>query len=279
VSSKRRGGPWYAYVILVPWAVLMVTPWVWPILTSLKRPADVFTSVLPPVWSLDAYARVFGLGAFPQYLVNSVLVTGALVVINVVVDTMAAYAFAKLDFPLKRTIFGALLVTLMIPGQVNLIPLYRMMVGLHEAVPALGADTLSGIIIPGAVNVFGIFLMRQFFESLPDSMLEAARLDGCSEWNVLRRIVFPVSSPAVATLTVFVLLAGWNDFLWPSIISNSEASRTLPVGLALLAQRNTVSWPETMAASVVTALPMAIAFAILQRRFIDGLTAGAVKDL
>lgn len=276
--TRQRAVLW-AYPVLVVWSVVMVIPWAWPILTSFKTPGDVFTTVLPSEWVLDAYARVFGLGSFPQYLVNSVIVALAVVLLNVGFDTMAAYAFAKLDFPFKRILFGALLITMMIPGQVNLIPLYRMMVGLHAVVPFLGADTLSGIVIPGMVNVFGIFLMRQFFASIPDSMLEAARLDGCSEWAVLRRIVFPVSGPAVVTLVIFVLLGTWNDFLWPSIISNSEASRTLPVGLALLSQRNTVSWPETMAGAVVTALPMALAFAVLQRRFIEGLTAGSVKDL
>jgi multiple sugar transport system permease protein len=275
--AARQSRP-IAYLVLLGWAAAMVVPWLWPVLTSLKQPSDVFTSVLPPTWTVEAYTRVFGLGSFPQYFANSVIVAVAVVVLNVVLDTMAAYAFAKLDFPFRRTLFGALLVTMMVPSQVNLIPLYRMMVGLHAAVPGLGADTLSGIILPGAVNVFGIFLMRQFFESIPDSIIEAARVDGCSEWTILRRIVFPLATPAVATLMVFVLLSTWSDFLWPSIISSSEGSRTLPVGLALLAQRNTVSWPETMAGAVVTALPMALAFAVLQRRFIEGLTAGSVKD-
>lgn len=274
----RRGGRPVAYAVLGIWGAAVVVPWLWPVLTSLKQPSDVFTSVLPPTWTLDAYVRVFSLGSFPRYLANSVIVAATVVALNVLLDTMAAYAFAKLDFPFRNVLFGALLVTMMVPSQVNLIPLYRMMIGLHSAIPFLGADTLSGIILPGAANVFGIFLMRQYFESIPDSILEAARIDGCSEWTILRRIVFPLATPALATLMVFVLLSTWSDFLWPSIISSSEDSRTLPVGLALLAQRNTVSWPETMAGAVVTAVPMALAFSVLQKRFIEGLTAGSVKD-
>lgn len=267
------------YVVLAGWSLLMILPWLWPVLTSVKRPDEVFGSWWPSGLSFESYRRVFTLGSFPRYLANSVITTGLLVGFNIVIDTAAAYAFAKLEFPLKKTLFAALLLTLMIPPQVNLIPLYRMMVRLHEIAPFLGADTLSGIVLPGIVNVTGIFLMRQFFASIPDSLLEAARLDGVGEWGILLRIVFPIAKPALATLTIFILLASWSAFLWPSLISASDASRTLPVGLALMAQKNTVNWPDAMAGSVITALPLAVAFAILQRRFIEGLTAGSVKDL
>jgi multiple sugar transport system permease protein len=120
--------------------------------------------------------------------------------------------------------------------------------------------------------------MRQFFVSVPDSILEAARLDGAGEFSILRRIVLPISWPAIATLVIFTGLAAWNDFLWPLIVTESDASRTLPVGLALLSKKNTVNWSETMAGTVLAALPMIVIFVILQRRFIEGLTAGSVKE-
>lgn len=192
-------------------------------------------------------------------------------------DSCAAYAFAKLRFPGRSLIFGALMVTMMIPMQVNLIPQYRIMVWLHQHIPFLGLDTLSGIIAPGAVQVFGIFLMRQFFASIPDSMLEAARLDGASEFQILRKVVLPLAAPGIATLTIFTFLGAWNDFLWPMLVSSSESTRTLPVGLALLARKNTVDWPGTMAGAVVTALPMVLVFLVAQRKFIEGLTAGSTK--
>lgn len=281
-SAARRRGRIALYVVLVITSVAMVVPFVWTLSTSLKRPEDVFAPgqwVIPNPFSLQGYRDVFTLLPFPRYFLNSVIVTGAIVILNVAFDTTAAYAFAKLRFPGRSAIFGILLITLMIPMQVNLIPLYRLMVWFHRYIPWFGVDTLAGIIAPSAVQVFGIFLMRQYFASIPDSIIEAARLDGAGELTILRRIILPISLPGVATLTIFTFLTAWNDFLWPLLISSSDSSRTLPVGLALLSRKNTVNWPDTMAGAVVTAIPMIIAFVVLQRRFVEGLTAGSVKDI
>lgn len=270
------------FVVLLVASMLLLLPMLWTISTSLKRPADVFSSGLglwPSHPSLAAYGSVFSAVPFGRYLINSVVVTFAIVGLNVVFDSCAAYAFAKLRFAGSSLMFGLLLLTLMIPMHVNLIPLYRMMVWVHLRVPVLGADTLSGIIAPSAVQVFGIFLMRQFFASIPDSLVEAARLDGAGELTILRSIILPLARPGLATLTIFTFLHAWNDFLWPLIVAGSDASRTLPVGLALLSSKNTVNWPETMAGSVVTALPMVIVFIVLQRQFIEGLAAGSGKDV
>ncbi|MBX3088103.1 MAG: carbohydrate ABC transporter permease [Cryobacterium sp.] len=258
----------------------MLFPFIWALSTSLKEAKDVFDpsgGVIPDPISFDAYVNVFTKIAFSQYFLNSVIVTVLIVGLNVLFDTLAAYAFAKLKFPGRDVIFGALLITLMIPSQVNLIPLYRFMVWLHQVFPFLGVDTLSGIVMPTMVQVFGIFLLRQFFASIPDSVVEAARLDGAGEWRILWRMIFPIAAPAIATLVIFTFLSAWNDFLWPLLISNSEASRTLPVGLTLLSRKNTVNWPETMAGSVVTIVPMIIVFLVLQRRFIEGIAAGVTK--
>jgi len=278
-TGRRATG---TFVILCAASLVLLLPVVWTVSTSLKPSSDVFApglGLIPRHPTLDAYRGVFGTVPFARYLLNSLIVTGAIVVLNVVLCSCAAYAFAKLRFPGRSLMFGLLLTTLMIPMQVNLIPLYRMMVWIHVRVPVLGADTLSGIIAPSAVQVFGIFLMRQFFASIPDALIEAARLDGASELAILRRVILPISRPGLATLTIFTLLQAWNDFLWPLIVSGSDASRTLPVGLALLSSKNTVNWPETMAGSVVTALPMVLVFVVLQRQFIEGLTAGTGKDL
>jgi multiple sugar transport system permease protein len=256
----------------------MLAPLLWTLGSSLKRPEDVFgVGLIPDPFTLQGYRDVFTLLPFTEYFRNSVVVTLAIVALNVVFDSMAAYAFAKIRFPGSSMLFGTLLLTLMIPMQVNLIPLYRMMVWVHKIVPWLGVNTLPGIIAPSAVQVFGIFLMRQFFASIPDSIIEAARLDGAGELAVLRRIIVPISLPGLATLTVFTFLTAWNDFLWPLLISSSDSSRTLPVGLALLSRKNTVNWADTMAGAVVTAIPMIAAFVVLQRRFVEGLTAGSVK--
>ncbi|WP_214317201.1 carbohydrate ABC transporter permease [Nonomuraea sediminis] len=259
------------YATLALTAVAMAWPFLWMVRTSLRTPADVWT----PGWlpqTFDAYGRVFTELPFGRFLLNSSIVTAAVVLLNVVFDTAAAYAFAKLRFRGRTALFWLLLITLMVPFQVNLVPLYRLMVELHAT------DTYFGLIAPSAVQVFGVFLMRQYLQSIPDAVLESARLDGARELQILRKIVFPVARPAMAALAIFTFLGAWNDFLWPLIVTDSEQMRTLPVGLALLARKNSVSWTDSMAGAVITILPMVAFFAVLQRRFVEGLTAGAVKD-
>jgi len=275
----RRAG---LYAFLVGASVLMVVPFFWTLSTAFKESADVFASpprLIPDPATLDNFQDVFTLLPFPRYFVNSVVVTGLIVLSNVIFGTMAAYAFAKLRFPGRDLVFAALLLTLMVPFQVNLIPLYAIMVRLRDATGIIGADTYFGLVAPSAVQVFGIFLMRQFLRSIPNEILENARVDGASEWRILRSIVFPLAAPGMATLAIFTFVAAWNDFLWPLIVTSSDEMRTLPVGLALLARKNTVNWGQTMAGTVLAAAPMIVVFLVLQRRFIEGLTAGSVKDV
>ena len=276
---RRRTRKILVFAALIVAAVVMLGPFYWTLATSFKPASDVFAS--PPKWiphpfSLQGYRDVFAL-PFPRYLLNSIVVSVSIVSLNVVFGTAAAYAFAKLRFPGRNVLFFILLLTLMVPFQVNLIPLYRIMVSLHNLSPLLGANTYFGIIAPSVVQVFGIFLMRQFIASIPDAILESARLDGASEFRILRSIVFPLASPAVATLAIFTFVTAWNDFLWPLIVTNTDSMRTLPVGLALLSRKNTLNWSANMAGAVITVIPMLAVFAVLQRRFIEGLTAGSVK--
>ncbi len=280
MTATRRGRRIALYAALVVLALLMIAPFYWTVVTSLKLPGDVFSgSLVPNPATLDNYRTVLTKVPFGTYILNSVVVTTSIVLLNVLFGTAAAYAFAKLRFPGRDLIFFVFLLTLMVPFQVNLIPLYRIMVELHKAVPAIGVDTYFGLIAPSAIQVFGIFLMRQFLRSIPDEILESARMDGASELRILRSIVFPLAAPGMATLAIFTLIGAWNDFLWPLIVTNSDSMRTLPVGLALLARRNTVVWGQTMAGTVLAVAPMVIAFLLLQRRFIEGLTAGSVKDV
>jgi multiple sugar transport system permease protein len=268
------------YAALIVTSLLMIAPFYWTLSTSFKPTADVFASPpkwIPDPWTLANYEDVFTLLPFGRYFLNSVIVTGSIVALNVVFDTAAAYAFAKLRFPGRNVLFFLLLITLMVPFQVNLIPLYRIMVKLHEVTPALGVDTYSALILPGAIQVFGIFLMRQFIASIPDEVLESARMDGASEFRILRSVIFPLAAPGMATLAIFTFLGAWNDFLWPLIVINSPNMRTLPVGLAMLARKNTVNWGQTMAGTALVAAPMILVFLVMQRRFIEGLTAGSVK--
>ena len=263
-------------------SILMIAPFLWALSTSFKLPGDVFAyppRFLPEPFTIANFQNVITRIPFPRYLLNSTIVTGTIVILNVIFGTAAAYAFAKLRFPGRDRIFFVLLLTLMVPFQVNLIPLYKMMVELHKVIPFLGADTYMGLVAPSAIQVFGIFLMRSFLRSIPDEILESARLDGASEVRVLRSIVFPLALPGMATLAIFTILSSWNDFLWPLIVTNSDQMRTLPVGLALLARRNASDWGTTMAGTIITAAPLIVVFLLMQRRFIEGLTAGAVKDV
>jgi multiple sugar transport system permease protein len=287
VATRRRRGLGMSpgkrtvlYAALIVTSLVMIVPFYWSFATSFKPPADVFASPpkwIPSPWTWENYRDVFTLGNFGRFFINSLIVTAAIVGLNIVFDTAAAYAFAKLRFPGRNFLFFMLLITLMVPFQANMIPLYRIMVALHKVSPLLGANTYSGIIMPGMIQVFGIFLMRQFLQSIPDEVLESARCDGASEFRILRSIIFPLAAPGMATLAIFTFLGAWNDFLWPLIVINDSKFYTLQVGLALLQQRNTVNVGVTMAGTMITAAPMIVVFLMLQRRFIEGLTAGSVK--
>jgi ABC-type glycerol-3-phosphate transport system permease component len=268
------------YGIAIVTSAIMIGPLYWMLATSFKVPSGVFAAPpqwIPSPWTLANYRDVFTLLPFARYFLNSVVVTGAIVVLNIVFDLAAAYAFAKLRFPGRDFLFFTLLITLMVPFQVNLIPLFRIMVSLHRVSPVLGVNTYFGLIAPSAIQVFGIFLLRQFIRTIPDEILDCARVDGASEFAILRKIVFPLAVPGLATLAIFTFLSAWNDFLWPLLITQTDQMRTLPVGLALLARRQEINWGDTMAGTAITALPMIAVFLVLQRRFIEGLTRGAIK--
>ena len=262
------------YLILISSSLLMVTPFYWMVTTSLKLEEFVYAS--PPQWwpdplTLIHYSEVFTRIPFPRYFQNSVIVASLTTIGHVFFDTLAAYAFAKLRFPGRDRIFFVLLLGLMVPFQVNLIPLYRIMGALQWL------DKYAALIVPSLTSIFGIFLMRQYLQSIPDELLDAARIDGCGEFWVFGRIVAPLAMPGIATLVIFTFMDLWNSFLWPRIVTSSEAMFTLPVGLAQLQLKNTSNWTQIMAGTTLTALPMIVVFLFMQRRFIEGITAGAVK--
>jgi ABC-type glycerol-3-phosphate transport system permease component len=268
-------GRFWLYVILLASSFLMVIPFYWSVATSLKLEQFVF--VTPPQWwpnplTLQNYVSVFTKIHFYRYFFNSVFVAVVTTLAHIFFDTLAAYAFAKLTFPGRDKLFFIMLLGLMVPFQVNLIPLYRIMATVGWT------NTYLALIIPNLTSIFGIFMMRQFLLSIPNDLLDAARIDGCSEFGVFTRIVLPLALPAVATLTILTFMGTWNDFLWPRIVTSSESLFTLPVGLAQLQMKNTSNEAEIMAGTVLTALPMIVVFLFMQRKFIEGMTAGAVKE-
>lgn len=268
-------GRFWLYAILIVTSIGMVIPFYWAVSTSFKLEQFVFTN--PPQWfptpaTLQNYLSVFTRVHFGKYFFNSVFVAVAITLGHVFFDTLAAYAFAKLKFPGRDKIFFFLLLGLMIPFQVNLIPLYRIMATLGWT------NSYLALIVPNLTSIFGIFMMRQFLLTIPNDLLDAGRIDGCGEFGVFWRIVAPLALPGIATLIILTFMGAWNDFLWPRIVLNSEALFTLPVGLAQLQAKNTSNVAQIMAGTVLTALPMIIVFLFMQRQFIEGMTAGAIKE-
>lgn len=263
------------YIFLSLGLILNFAPLVWMLSTSLKSPSEIFK--MPPQWipetfQFSNYAKVFELVAFEQFYLNSIIVTIVVTVVTVIITSMAGFAFAKLEFPGRNILFLLFLSSLMVPFHVIMVPLYRIVVSLDWI------DTYAGLIFPQITTAFGIFLMRQFMYSIPDSILEAAKIDGSSTFNTFWRIVIPIQKPALATVAIFTFNTSWNNLLWPLLVTNSENMRTLPVGLALFKSVRTIDWASIMAASVMTLVPVVVFFILMQKQFIRGLTGGAVKE-
>jgi multiple sugar transport system permease protein len=274
-NFRFYSGRFFLYLMLIVSSIMMMVPFYWSLSTSLKLEQFVYTN--PPQWIPNPltwinYIYVLTRIPFVRYFANSVIVAFATTLGHVFFDTLAAYAFSKLTFPGRDRIFFIMLLALMVPFQVNLIPLYKIMATLHWT------NTYLALIVPNLTSIFGIFLMRQFMLTIPGELLDAARIDGCNEFGVFRRVVVPLALPGIATLIIFTFMGTWNDFLWPRIVTSSEKLFTLPVGLAQLHMKNTSNVAQIMAGTVLTALPMIIVFLFMQRQFIEGMTAGALKE-
>ena len=270
-TGVPRPRPWVqalAYVLLTLGAVVMVVPFLWMLSTSLKQQTQVFVFPpqwlpRPPVW--DNYAQVVRIMPFGRFLLNSAIVAVAITALQLLTSSLAAYSFARLRFPGRDTLFLAYLATLMIPGQVTLIPNFLI-------VKYLGwIDTYQALIIPQIFSAFGTFLLRQFFLGIPRELEEAARIDGSGSFGIYSRIILPLSGPALATLAVFTFTGQWNSFLWPLIVTNRVTMRTLTVGLQTLQGQYSVQWPLLMAGTVISLVPLLVAFLFAQRYFVQGI--------
>lgn len=262
-------------------AIAMIAPVVWMISTSLKPEQDVLSTT--PAWippHLDRtnlasnYTNLLGKAQdFPvvRWFFNSLGIALTVTVLVLFISSMAAFAFARLKFKGKHSIFMAVVATMVIPSQVTLIPVFLI-------ITKLGLfNTYAGVILPGLAGAFGVFLLRQFFLTIPKELEEAAFLDGASLWTVYSRIVVPLSSPALATLAIFTFMGSWNSFEWPLIVTNDMEMRTLPVGLSIFQGRYAMEYGLTMASAIVTTVPMLIAFLIFQRRITEGIALTGLK--
>lgn len=262
-------------IVLGVIALAIVFPFIWMLFTSFKPEAQIAQyppKLFPDTWTLENYENVWHRIPFARLFLNSIILAGGVTIISLLLDSMAAYALSRLEFPGRDAIFIVILVALMLPFQVMFIPLF---VVVHD----LGMlDSYSGLIVPRATNAFGIFMLRQFFMTLPKELDEAARIDGASEFGIYWRIILPLSGPALATLAIFHFMYNWNDFLWPLLITSSTEMRTLPAGLALFVGQHVVEYGVVMAGAVLTLLPLLIAFLFAQRYFIQGIAMTGIKD-
>lgn len=271
---KRPGAAIAVNAALLIGAVLTAFPLLWMLSASFMH-AGAASAYPPPLLpsepTLDNYRTLFAQQAAGRYMFNSALVATLATLISVTLNTMAGYAFAKLRFRGRDRIFQALLGALVIPAQVTMIPLFAI-------VKAMGlVSTYGGVLVPMLASVFGIFLVRQYALSLPDELLEAARIDGASEGRIFWSLVLPLLRPILATLAILTFLATWNDFMWPLIVLTEQKLYTLPVALASLSREYVQDNELMMAGAVITVAPVLVLFLALQRYYIAGVLAGGVK--
>ena len=260
------------FLLLV--AIVAVFPFYWLAVGSVMTPAELFSST-PKLWPSDidgsTYSRIFQLVPLGRYFANSVIVSGVTTVLAVLVSSAAGYCFARLTFFGQGLIFALILAALMVPSQATMVPLFVMFANWNLL------NSYPGIILPGLVSAFGVFMMTQFFRTLPAEMREAAIVDGASEYRIFSRIYLPLARPAVATLSLFVFMGTWDQLLWPMIVAPAPDMRTLQVGLAFIRQQAPVT-NQVMAAIVISVIPVVVAFLLTQKQFIAGIAAGAVKE-
>ncbi|MDP3775331.1 MAG: carbohydrate ABC transporter permease [Gemmatimonadales bacterium] len=271
----RRGAASVAlHAALLAGGVLVLTPMAWMLAASFMAPGEANNyppRFVPHAATLEQYRALFIRLDLGRYLLNSAIVSTAATAISVVVNSMAGYALTKLRFRARERVFRSLSLGLLVPTQVAMLPLFLLFKQLGLV------NTYWGVIVPSMASIFGIFLIRQYLLTLPDDLLDAARIDGASEFRIYRSIVLPLITPILATLAIWTFLNTWNDFQWPLVILSDSERYTLPVALANLAGEHVQDTELMMAGAVVTVLPVMLVFVLLQRYYIRGMTAGGVK--
>lgn len=263
------------HIVLTFIAVITLIPFLWMISASFMF--DGHASVFPPrfipdQFTLIQYEKLFERLSIARNFINSLVLSVLVTLVSLTFNSMAGYAFAKYKFNGKDKLFNLLISSMIIPAQVTMLPLFLMLKWMGFI------NTYMAIIIPGLANIFGIFLIRQYCISIPDSLIEAARIDGASDFLIYRKIILPLLTPVLATLAIFTFLGTWNDFLWPLIVMTDDSMYTLPVALANLMLEHTKDPELMMAGSVVTILPVIIVFLALQKYYMKGIMMGSVKE-
>ncbi|MEV3858189.1 carbohydrate ABC transporter permease [Streptomyces sp. NPDC050095] len=274
-THRRFRLPFSAWhLLLAPLAALFALPLLWLLITSVMSDAEI-NRFPPALWPSDldlgGYRYVLGNAMFPRWLLNSVIVSGVAVASNLVFGALGGYAFARMRFRGSRLLLVLMLATMAVPFQLTMIPTFLVMKKLGLI------DTLGALIVPSLVTPFAVFLLRQFFLSLPRELEEAAWMDGCSRLRVLWSIVLPLARPALATVAVLTFLSTWNDLSWPLIAINHDTQYTLQLGLTTFQGQHHTRWSAVMAGNVLTVLPVLLAFLAAQKTFIRSLTSSGLK--
>jgi multiple sugar transport system permease protein len=274
LAARQRTAKIVLYVLLLIGAAISLLPMVWMVSASLMPSGEASTfppHFLPSTVTFEHYVSLFTRLSIGRYLFNSALIAIIVTTTSLMINGMAGYAFAKLRFRGRDRLFKALSGGLVLPVQVAMLPLFLLLKNMGLI------NTYWGVIIPGMSSIFGIFLVRQYALAIPDEMLDAARVDGASEFRIFWSIVVPGIVPILATLAIWTFLATWNDFMWPLIVLSDESHYTLPVALANLAGEHVQDTELMMAGSVITIIPVMLVFLFLQRYYIQGVMAGSVK--
>lgn len=275
-------------MVMAMLAVIFVFPFLIMIFTAFKSPAELqqpYFTLLPESFNLDNFTGAMSAGNWPRYFANSIMITAVTVMLSLFLNSMAAYAFARLKFPGRDLLFAFSLIALMIPEQVIMIPVFLelKMFPLAGGNDILGAggtgllNTYAGLIIPFIAHPFGVFLCRQFFMTLPKTLDEAAVLDGCSKFRVFWNIYLPLSKPTLVTLALLKAVTTWNQYTWPLILTNSDEMKTVQLALSNFSTEFVTNWGYVMAATTLIILPIAILFFCLQKYYVSGIVSSGVK--
>jgi multiple sugar transport system permease protein len=274
-----------AYTVMFLVAVLFAIPFLWSVSTSFRTLAETVGgfSLLPKHWTTSGYREVFHTFNFGRYMLNSAIIAGAITLSNLFLASLGGYAFARLKFPGREALFMLVLGTLMIPDQLRLVPIYLMLVnwipgwvghlGWHDA----SFINRNGLILIQLVSATSLFLMRQYFLTIPRELEEAAKLDNAGYFKTYRKVMLPLAGPALAAVGILQFQGTWNALFWPAILLQDKSQFTIPIGLALFRFAYTTLWPPLMAASVLTIVPILLLFVLFQRYFVAGVASAGVK--
>ncbi|MGN9057366.1 carbohydrate ABC transporter permease [Bariatricus sp. HCP28S3_A7] len=274
MKNKANVRHFFVHLILLAGVGIMVFPFIWMVLTSFKSVGEAMQippTIFPKQFLTDAYSQIVTALPFARVYLNTIISTVVTTVVQVSFCSMAAYGFARIDFPFKNIIFVIILSVLMVPGQIFLIPQYLIIqkMGLLDTIPAL--------FIPNLFSAFGTFLLRQFFMSLPKELEEAALLDGCNRFQIFGKIMLPLIKPGIVSLVIFTAKFAWNDFMWPLIVNTSPKMMTLGPALSTLQGQYTTKYPMQMAGAVMAVIPIIVLFFIFQKQFIEGVAQSGIK--